>query len=78
MADERFTLETTIRVFDNRHGTYFEVAPDDDGLDLIRLKYCEPGVDPNSFPSLTFDPAQVPAIVEALQRVARSIGDSYD
>ncbi len=78
MADERYTLETTIRVFDNRHGTYFEVSPDDDGHELIRLKYCEPGISPSCFPSLTFDPAQVPAIVEALQRVARSLGDNYD
>lgn len=78
MADEKYTLETSVRVYDNRHGTYYQVAPDEDGLGLVTLSYCEPGVDSLSFPRFTFDAESLPAIVKALLRVAQYNGEKND
>lgn len=72
---EAFSIETSVRVYDNKHGTYYEIGPDADSLGLITLRYCEPGVDPVSFPQFTFQPEAIPLIVEGLTRVAELNGE---
>ena len=72
---EQFSIETYVRIYDNDHGTYYEIGPDADSLGMITLRYCEPGVDPLSFPTFTFLPASIPRIVEGLLRVAELNGE---
>ena len=38
MTDD-YTLEHSIKVWDNRHGDHVYVGPDADGLDLVDLRY---------------------------------------
>lgn len=78
MADDRYTSETFVRVYDNRHGTYYEVSPDADGLGLITLSCVEPGASRESFPKLVFDREVIPEIINALSRVAHLNGDYHD
>lgn len=75
---EKYSLETTVRVYDNKHGTYYEIGPDADALGMITLKYCEPGMEPYSFPHFNFQPDIIPAIIEGLQRVAKYNGEQND
>jgi hypothetical protein len=36
---EKFTSETYVRIYDDKHGSFWQAGPDRDGLDLCELSY---------------------------------------
>jgi hypothetical protein len=39
MSESKYSIETHVRVYDNKTGDYIAVGPDPDGLDMVELKY---------------------------------------
>ena len=70
---DQFNTEYSARVYDNEHGTYFEIAGDPDGLGLVEIRFVEPGAE-NQSRSMMFLPESIPQIAEALLRVAKLNG----
>jgi hypothetical protein len=64
MEDEKYSIEQTIKVWDDKAGDHVEISHDGDGLGLISIKYVDSGDEETFFPDIP--PLFAKAMAEAI------------
>lgn len=73
MSNEKLSLETTYKLWDDQHGNVVAtVKPDTDGHGLIEVWQGEPS---RGVPCLTLSKAQARLLIQALNLMATAVGD---
>ena len=64
MIGELFTVEASVRIYNDKYGDYVYVGPDADGLDLFDIRYVEPSG--KILSTLTIEPARARLVAQAI------------